>query len=131
MYLDGEGLLGPSPRYIVWFHGCSRNCPGCIAIDWNRKNFPAFELSVRTMVEIIQQSGNIEGITISGGEPFLQIDALYDIEDLQELLGIGRTRAYELVKEAYKTQQPFKVIKLGKLYRIPKKPFDDWLEGNT
>lgn len=39
---------------------------------------------------------------------------LYDIEDLQELLGIGRTRAYELVKEAYKTQQPFKVIKLGK-----------------
>ncbi|RHO81805.1 4Fe-4S cluster-binding domain-containing protein [Ruminococcus sp. AF41-9] len=79
MYLDGEGLLGPSPRYIVWFHGCSRNCPGCIAIDWNRKNFPAFELSVRTMVEIIQQSGNIEGITISGGEPFLQIDALYEL----------------------------------------------------
>ena len=79
MYLDGEGLLGPSPRYIVWFHGCRRNCPGCIAIDWNRKNFPAFELSVRTMVEIIQQSGNIEGITISGGEPFLQIDALYEL----------------------------------------------------
>ncbi|MBT9840059.1 helix-turn-helix domain-containing protein [Blautia sp. MCC283] len=56
---------------------------------------------------------------------------LYDMDDLQELLGIGRTRAYELVKEAYKTQSPFKVIKLGKLYRIPKKPFDDWMEGNT
>jgi len=56
---------------------------------------------------------------------------LYDIEDLQELLGIGRTRAYQLVKEAYEKQQPFKVIKLGKLYRIPKKSFDDWMEGNT
>lgn len=56
---------------------------------------------------------------------------LYDIEDLQELLGIGRTRAYQLVKEAYDKQQPFKVIKLGKLYRIPKKSFDDWMEGNT
>ena len=56
---------------------------------------------------------------------------LYDIEDLQELLGIGRTRAYQLVKEAYEKQQPFKVIKLGKLYRIPKKPFDDSMEGNT
>nr|WP_288547797.1 helix-turn-helix domain-containing protein [uncultured Blautia sp.] len=56
---------------------------------------------------------------------------LYDIEDLQELLGIGRTRAYQLVKEAYEKQQPFKVIKLGKLYRIPKNPFDDWMEGNT
>lgn len=56
---------------------------------------------------------------------------LYDIEDLQNLLGIGRTRAYQLVKEAYEKQQPFKVIKLGKLYRIPKKTFDDWMEGNT
>lgn len=56
---------------------------------------------------------------------------LYDIEDLQELLGIGRTRAYQLVKEAYEKQQSFKVIKLGKLYRIPKKSFDDWMEGNT
>lgn len=56
---------------------------------------------------------------------------LYNIEDLQELLGIGRTRAYQLVKEAYEKQQPFKVIKLGKLYRIPKKSFDDWMEGNT
>lgn len=56
---------------------------------------------------------------------------LYDIEDLQELLGIGRTRAYQLVKEAYEKQPPFKVIKLGKLYRIPKKSFDDWMEGNT
>ena len=56
---------------------------------------------------------------------------LYDVEDLQNLLGIGRTRAYQLVKEAYEKQQPFKVIKLGKLYRIPKKPFDDWMEGNT
>lgn len=89
MYLDGEGLLGPSPRYIVWFHGCNRNCLGCIAIDWNRKKTPVFELSVRTMLETIQQLGNIEGVTISGGEPFLQIEALYELVSELYKNGLG------------------------------------------
>lgn len=56
-------------------------------------------------------------------------DRLYDIEDIQEILGIGRTTAYDLVKKAYSAQEPFKVIKIGRLYRIPKKAFDDWMNG--
>ena len=79
IYLDRDGLLGPPPRYIIWFHGCNRNCPGCIAIDWNRKKLPAFDLSTRTVAKTIQQSENIEGVTISWGEPFLQPDALYEL----------------------------------------------------
>lgn len=47
-------------------------------------------------------------------------DMLYDIDDIQKLLGVGRTMAYDLVKKAYKTQDPFRVIKVGRLYRIPK-----------
>ena len=74
---------------------------------------------------------NILIISLKRRFKYLKGANLYDIEDLQNLLGIGRTRAYQLVKEAYEKQQPFKVIKLGKLYRIPKKPFDDWMEGNT
>lgn len=38
-------------------------------------------------------------------------DMLYDIDDIQKLLGVGRTMAYDLVKKAYKTQDPFRVIK--------------------
>ena len=98
IYLDRDGLLGPPPRYIIWFHGCNRNCPGCIAIDWNRKKFPAFELSTRTVAETIQQSENIEGVTISGGEPFLQLDALYELvtELHRSKLGIIVYSGYEL-----------------------------------
>lgn len=58
-------------------------------------------------------------------------DMLYDIDDIQKLLGVGRTMAYDLVKKAYKTKDPFRVIKVGRLYRIPKKPFDEWIGGSA
>ena len=35
-----------------------------------------------------------------------------------------------LVEEVYKQKNPpFKVLKIGKLFRVPKKGFDDWLNG--
>lgn len=54
---------------------------------------------------------------------------VYDAEDIQKLLGIGRTKAYEFLDEVYKKQEPFRVIKIGKVYRIPCKPFEKWLCG--
>lgn len=107
IYLDSDGLLGPPPRYIIWFHGCNRNCPGCIAVDWNRKKSPAFELSVRTVVETIHLAENIEGVTISGGEPFFQLDALYELvmELHRSNFGIIIYSGYEL-SELKKMQNP-------------------------
>lgn len=78
-WLDEDNFLGPSPRYVIWFHGCDKHCPGCIAIDWNRKKKPEFNLSVRTVLETIKSIPFLEGITISGGEPFLQVDALLEL----------------------------------------------------
>lgn len=54
---------------------------------------------------------------------------VYEVEEIQEILGISRTKVYEYIKEVYKNQKPFMVIKIGSLYRIPKIPFDKWLEG--
>ena len=54
---------------------------------------------------------------------------VYDIEDIQNLLGIGRNTAYSLVEQTYEKQKPFRVIKIGKMYRIPKQSFDKWLSG--
>lgn len=75
MIIDNESLLGPSPRLLIWLHGCNRKCPGCIAIDWNNASSAQYSLSVNTLVKMINNL-DIEGITISGGEPFLQSDAL-------------------------------------------------------
>ena len=54
---------------------------------------------------------------------------VYDAEDIQKLLGIGRSKAYAFLDEAYENQKPFRVIKIGKLYRVPKEALDKWLNG--
>lgn len=52
---------------------------------------------------------------------------VYDVEDIQKLLGIGRSTAYMYLNDVYQKQEPFRVIKIGKLFRVPKQSFDDWL----
>jgi len=56
---------------------------------------------------------------------------VYSISDIQKLLGLGRTKTYNFLEEVYKNQEPFRVIKIGKLYRIPKDSFDKWLNSSN
>ena len=48
----------------------------------------------------------------------------YTVAEIAEMLNIGRTSAYNLVKENH-----FKVVKIGASIRISKKSFDDWLNN--
>lgn len=52
------------------------------------------------------------------------------VKEIQEILGICEKTAYELIRKALKEGNMFKVIKVGKLYKIPTKPFLDWLDSN-
>lgn len=52
---------------------------------------------------------------------------IYEVKDIQRILGIGRTTAYIFIKNTYENKQPFRVIKIGDTYRIPKASFDCWL----
>lgn len=56
---------------------------------------------------------------------------VYDADDIQKLLGIGRSKAYAFLEEVYEKQKPFRVIKIGRLYRVPKETFDKWLSGEN
>lgn len=47
----------------------------------------------------------------------------YTVEEIAALLNIGRTTAYQLVKEGH-----FKTIRIGNAIRISRKSFDEWLE---
>lgn len=53
---------------------------------------------------------------------------VYSISEIQKLLGISRTKAYDYIKEVYENGTPFRVIKVGSNYRIPKSSFDKWLD---
>lgn len=67
--------LGPGRRVGIWFQGCSIRCPGCVSADtWG------FDRGVTTVAELLAMVApwlqDANGITISGGEPFDQPDAL-------------------------------------------------------
>ena len=75
-------VLGPGARAVIWFHGCSRNCPGCIAHSMNSSREFHFFLPSDLASEVLKDP-SIHGITISGGEPFEQ-----DISALREFMAI-------------------------------------------
>ena len=54
---------------------------------------------------------------------------VYNASDIQKILGMGRNRLYTFLEKVYKEQKPFRVLKFGKLYKIPKESFDNWLNG--
>lgn len=50
-------------------------------------------------------------------------------KDIQEILGICEKTSYDLIRQALVTGSMFKVIKVGRLYKIPSQPFFDWLDS--
>ena len=48
----------------------------------------------------------------------------YTIKEVQEMLGMGRRAVTSLLEK-----REFRWVVIGGRYRIPKKNFDEWLEG--
>ncbi|MDR0609482.1 MAG: radical SAM protein [Planctomycetaceae bacterium] len=64
-------VLGPGTRSVIWFHGCLRQCPGCIAGTMNE--LAEYETFIpQQLADWVKNNIGIEGITLSGGEPFQQ-----------------------------------------------------------
>lgn len=69
---------GPGERYVIWVQGCPLACQGCWNPDtWSfrRKNLR----EVNDVVADILATPGIEGVTFSGGEPFVQARPLAQI----------------------------------------------------
>ncbi len=72
--------LGPGRRVGIWFQGCSLGCPGCLSRDtWPAD--AAEQTTVEQVVAAVERLApdGVDGITISGGEPFEQPAALHDL----------------------------------------------------
>ena len=79
-------VLGPGERSVVWFHGCSRNCPGCVAAEMNRSSDYETIDSI-TLADRVCSVEGVEGLTLSGGEPFDQ-----DVSSIIGFLDVVRQR---------------------------------------
>jgi len=66
---------GPGIRYVVFTQGCLHNCHGCHNPETHDLN-GGYEMDVDDIIEDIHKSKYINGVTFSGGEPFLQAEAL-------------------------------------------------------
>ena len=68
--------LGYGRRVGIWFQGCSIRCPGCISRDtWEFSEETSMALEL-FMASIGPWLSRADGVTISGGEPFDQPEAL-------------------------------------------------------
>lgn len=54
---------------------------------------------------------------------------VYNATEIQKMLGMGKNGLYEYLEEVYKKQTPFRVLKFGKIYKVPKQAFDNWING--
>jgi anaerobic ribonucleoside-triphosphate reductase activating protein len=73
-------VLGPGTRFVVWVQGCPLSCPDCISPQWipveGGRDVPVAELAA-TIAE-----SAVDGLTLSGGEPFAQAAALARLVEL-------------------------------------------------
>jgi anaerobic ribonucleoside-triphosphate reductase activating protein len=85
---------GPGLRYTIWVQGCSIHCPGCSNTDtWDPRG--GKDMNVDEIVTDILSRKNLDGVTITGGEPFDQIPAIANLcEKLFGKISIFLTTGY-------------------------------------
>ena len=75
-------VLGPGRRIGLWVQGCTIHCPGCVSRDtWPRD--PSKAIAVGDLLAWCRKvtNGALDGVTLSGGEPFEQPQALRALLD--------------------------------------------------
>lgn len=100
-------VLGPGNRVGIWFSGCEHGCPGCSNPElWEQHSrYKTGIATVAQLLERIRQMGEVDGYTLTGGDPFYQpegLDAVLNLirpecEDI--LVYTGYT--YDYLRERY------------------------------
>lgn len=74
-------VLGPGKRVGIWFDGCDHHCQGCSNPElWTFQE--KYNVSLQTIMKLIGQIDSnyqIDGFTITGGDPFKQPEALENL----------------------------------------------------
>lgn len=68
--------LGPGKRIGIWVAGCRKRCRGCISPEMQSPAAGKLIHASDLMNHILKLDGPFDGVTISGGEPFIQAEAL-------------------------------------------------------
>ena len=89
--IDVTQAEGPGLRTAIWVQGCLKRCVGCCNGQF-LKIQPADVCDSQMIIEQIaqnQQQYGIEGVTLLGGEPFLQAEGLADVAQACRKMGLS------------------------------------------
>lgn len=83
---------GPGIRFVIFFHGCPFRCQFC----HNPDTWGSMKYEEKRADELLNQAlryktywGSDGGITVSGGEPLMQIDFLLELFKKAKAKGVG------------------------------------------
>jgi pyruvate formate lyase activating enzyme len=99
---------GPGIRFLIFLKGCRMRCRYCHNVDtWDPHSD-----DLRTAEELLDQAeryrsywGKEGGITVSGGEPLLQVDFLLDLFRKAKARGINT--AIDTAGQPFTREEPF------------------------
>ncbi len=79
-------VLGPNARLALWVQGCRKHCAGCVSPELRAQN-GGIDYQVPELAKLLNRilrEHRLQGVTISGGEPFEQAEELFALcESLQ------------------------------------------------
>ncbi len=80
--VDGDGI-----RFAIFFQGCERNCRGCHnpathALDGGKL------VDTAELIDAFKKNPLLTGITLTGGEPLLQIPAALELAKAAKSFGL-------------------------------------------
>jgi len=69
---------GPGIRFVVFCQGCPHGCPGCHNPDTHDFD-GGYYCDIEKILKAVDENPLLDGVTFSGGEPFCQPEAFYEL----------------------------------------------------
>ena len=88
-FVNGEGA-----RYVIFLQGCKHHCKGCHNPEtWNFDG--GTEIGAKEIAEDFRKRRLLDGITLSGGDPFFQQKACVELIDLLDGVNVWIYTGFE------------------------------------
>ena len=79
---------GPGIRFVVFGQGCPHRCPGCQ--NPQTHDFSGgYDTTTERLLAEIRKNPMLKGITLSGGDPFVQPEAMAELAEEAHKLGLN------------------------------------------
>lgn len=128
--------LGPGKRFVIWTQGCNIRCEGCLSKHtWNFED--GIEISVKELIRkiVFSKDQGCEGVTISGGEPFLQYETLLvllkEIKKYYDDILMYSGFEFERIKNDFKSSLKYIAVLIDGKYEKDKRSNLIWRGSNN